>query len=169
MGLTVESSDDTTTTTTNVGNGKTDTEQHSIPSVTAPTLSSPNVSVVVNGDQMKSSESDTKKIDLTSLFDDPSYAELQSMIEDMEKLGESFNIHSPSITMFETVAAEAPSTSPKATTSVTPEATASPVVEYTCKDSDVKAVIYSKVNKLKKRESSSHSTGMRSYCMYINI
>ena len=174
MGLTVESSDDTTT---NVGNGKADSERDTTPPAAAPTLSSPSVPVVVNGDQTK--PSDTKKIDLSSLFDDPSYAELQSMIEDMEKLGESFNIHSPSSASLELSTAEAPPTSPKtSTTSIeiipSPEAatsleastpatsdnqeTTSPVVEYTCKDSDVKAAVYSTVNKLKKR-SSTASTG----------
>jgi len=169
MGLTVETSDDTTTTT-NVANGKTDTERDTALAVTAPTLSSPNASVVVNGDQTKSSN--TKKIDLVSLFDDPSYAELQSMIEDMEKFGESFNIHSPSFTMLESIEAELPSTLPVTSTSVTStsvtseeQATVSPVVEYTCKDSNVKAAIYSKVNKLKKRESNSSSG--TSTCMNI--
>ena len=169
MGLTVESSDDTTT---NVGNGKANSERDTTPPAGAPTLSSPSVPVVVNGDQTK--PSDTKKIDLSSLFDDPSYAELQSMIEDMERLGESFNIHSPSSTALELAEAEAPPTSPEAiTTSLEivppPEATtsleastpaapdtqetASPVLEYTCKDTNVKAAVYSTVNKLKKRAS----------------
>ena len=173
MGLTVESSDDTAT---NGGNGKANSERDTTPPAAAPTLSSPSAPVVVNGNQTK--PSDTKKIDLSSLFDDPSYAELQSMIEDMEKLGESFNIHSPSSTSLELAAAEAPPTSPKATTTSieiipSPEATTSleastpatsdnqttsPVVEYTCKDSNVKAAVYSTVNKLKKR-SSTASTG----------
>lgn len=177
MGLTVESSDDTTT---KVGNGKANAERDTTPPAAAPTLSSPSVPVVVvNGDQTK--PSDTKKIDLSSLFDDPSYAELQSMIEDMERLGESFNVHLISTKTPESAAAEAPPTSPEATTTSleiipSPEAstpleatasavsdnqgTASPIVEYTCKDSDVKAAVYSTVNKLKKRESASSSTGM---------
>lgn len=183
MGLTVESSDDTAT---NVGNGKADSERDATPPAAAPTLSSPSVPVVVNGDQTK--PSDTKKmIDLSSLFDDPSYAELQSMIEDMEKLGESFNIQSPSNTSLELAAAEAPPTSPNATTTSieiipSPEATTSleasapatsddqettsPVVEYTCKDSNVKAAVYSTVNKLKKR-SSTASAGKGLYIVCI--
>ena len=172
MGLTVESSDDTTT---NVGNGKANAERDLTPPAAALSLSSP---VAVNGEQTKSS--DTKKIDLSSLFDDPSYAELQSMIEDMEKLGESFNIHSPSMSSLK-VEAEAPAVSPDGTTSpeltTSTEATislevaasvasdkqetASPVVEYTCKDTEVKAAVYSTVNKLKKRESSSTASGMK--------
>lgn len=177
MGLTVESSDDATN---NVGNGKAGAERDTTPPMAAPTLSSPSVPVVVNGDQTK--PSDTKTIDLSSLFDDPSYAELHSLIEDMERLGESFNMHSPSSTSLKLSAAGAPSTSPEAmTTSLevvsTPEATtsleatisleatasassdnqetASPVVEYTCKDSNVKAAVYSTVNKPKKKEISS--------------
>ena len=182
MGLTVESSDDTAAN--NVGNGEANSERDTTPPVAAPALSSPSVPVVVNGDQTK--PSDTKKIDLSSLFDDPSYAELQSMIEDMEKLGESFNIHSPSNTSLELAATEAPPISPRATmTSLeiipSPEATtsleaatpamsdnqetSSPVVEYTCKDTNVKAAVYSTVNKLKKR-SSTASTGRGLYCLY---
>ena len=193
MGLTVESSDDNTT---KVGNGKADVEKDTTPPAAAPMLSSPSaapVVVVVNGDQPK--PSDTKKIDLSNLFDDPSYAELQGMIEDMEKLGESFNVQLTSTMMVDSAAAEAPPTSPEALTTslevkASPEATTSleatdsleatnsleaatfavtdnqvaafPVVEYTCKDSDVKAAVYSTVNKLKKRGSSnSSSNGMR--------
>lgn len=177
MGLTVESSDDNAT---KVGNGKADVEKDTTPPAAAPTLSSPSaapVIVVVNGDQTK--PSDTKKIDLSNLFDDPSYAELQSMIEDMEKLGGSFNVQLTSPMMVESAAAEAPPTSPEALTTslevkASPEATtsleaatsavtdnqaaASPVVEYTCKDSGVKAAVYSTVNKLKKRGSSNSSS-----------
>ena len=179
MGLTVESSDDTTSA--KMGNGKADAERDTTPPAAAPSLSSPSVPVVlVNGEQTKSSN--TKKIDLSSLFDDPSYAELQGMIDDMEKLGENFKMHFTSSMTFESLAAEAPPTSPdgmasslevshssEATDSL--EVTASgvsdnqgstpPVVEYTCKDSDVKAAVYSTVNKLKKRQS---SIGMKFNC-----
>lgn len=192
MGLTVESSEDNTT---KVGNGKANVDQDATAPAAAPTLSSPSaapVIVVVNGDQTK--PSDSKKIDLSNLFDDPSYAELQSMIEDMEKLGESFNVHLTSSTMVESTAAEAPPTSPEAITTslevkASPEATdyleattsleaatsavtddqaaASPVVEYTCKDSGVKAAVYSTVNKLKKRGSNTSSNGTGSTIIAI--
>jgi len=162
MGLTVESSEDNVT---NLTNGKANSERDATPPAAAPTLSAPSVpAVVVNGDQTK--PSDMKKIDLSSLFDDPSYAELQGMIEDMEKLGESFNIRLHSFEL----ADGAPPSSPEAATEIiaSPEATStleasgsqeSPVVEYTCKDSDVKAAVYSTVNKLKKRASTA-SSGM---------
>lgn len=214
MGLTVEASDDSGT---NVGGNKANGERDASPPVAAPTLSSPTVPVVVNGNQTK--PSDVKKTDLSSLFDDPSYAELQSMIEDMEKLSESFQIQltstvAPESVASEPVVVEEPPTSsePIALTSSDEQGTisatsatldkqeaadkqgtsdeqgksdeqgtsdeqgasdgqttssdgqkTSPVVEYTCKDSDVKAAVYSTVNKLKKKEASS-SAGIRSYC-----
>ena len=175
MGLTVESSEDNVA---NVTNGKANSERDATPPAAAPTMSTPSIpAVVVNGEQAKSS--DTKKIDLSSLFDDPSYAELQGMIEDMEKLGETFNMCSPSL---ELAADVAPPTSPEAATTsleiiASGEATStleasgsdmqdSPIVEYTCKDSDVKAAVYSTVNKLKKRTSTVLS-GMMSSILFI--
>jgi len=161
MGLTVDTSDDTTA---HSANGTADAVGETTPPpAAAPSLSS-KVASVANGDQTTSSTTikAPPKLDLHSLFDDPSYAELQSMIEDMEKLGEGFDLFSPSPEPTLTASvAKARSTSPPVTAvSFDDEGAASrvsPVVEYTCKDSAVKAAVYSTVDKLKKKRSSTTS------------
>lgn len=161
MGLTVDTSDDNAAAHT--ANGTSDAAGETTPPpVAAPHLSSPKVASVANGSQ-SSTTTTAPKMDLKSLFDDPSYAELQSMIEDIEKLGQGFDLLLPTLEPTETASessvAEARSISPPATTAVDLDdggvaSRVSPVVEYTCKDSDVKAAVYSTVDKLKKRKRS---------------
>ena len=170
MGLTVETSDDSTA---HSANGTADAVGETTPPpAVAPSLS-PKVASVVNGNQTTSSTTTTSapKIDLHSLFDDPSYAELQSMIEDMEKLGQGFDLRSPTpeptVTASESAVAKARSMSPPVTVAINfdeEEAASrvSPVVEYTCKDSAVKAAVYSTVDKLKKKKRSSSTTSKAS-------
>lgn len=173
MGLTVDTSDDATA---HSANGTADAVGETTPPpVAAPSLS-PKVASVANGNQTTSSTTikAPPKLDLQSLFDDPSYAELQSMIEDMEKLGQGFDLLSPTLEPTETVSesavAKAHSTSPPVTAAINFDdegvaSRVSPVVEYTCKDSAVKAAIYSTVDKSKKKRNSTAGKASMENCV----